>query len=101
MGNVVGYSPRSTVSNSSVGSGSGGGDVEDILKRLGNVETHVSELRTQVSAILAIIPHLATKTDVADVSADVAALETAIIKWIVATVLASAALAFTIAKFVH
>jgi hypothetical protein len=28
-------------------------------------------------------------------------LETAIIKWIVATVLASAALAFAIAKFVH
>jgi hypothetical protein len=108
MGNVVGYSPRGTVSNSSVGSGSGGGDVEDILKRLGNVETHVSELRSQVSAILAIIPHLATKADVADVraavgqvKADVAAVETAIIKWIVATVLASAALAFTIAKFVH
>jgi hypothetical protein len=108
MGNVVGYSPRSTVSNSSVGSGSGGGDVEDILKRLGNVETDVSELRSQVSAILAVIPHLATKADVADVraavgqvKADVAAVETAIIKWIVATVLASAALAFTIAKFVH
>ena len=68
---------------------------------MGNVETHVSELREQVSAILAIIPHLATKTDVADLRADVAALETAIIKWIIATVLASAALAFTIAKFVH
>jgi hypothetical protein len=108
MGNVVRYSPGSTISNSSVGSGSGGGDVEDILKRLGNVETHVSELRSQVSAILAIIPHLATKADVADVrvavgqvKADVAAVETAIVKWIVATVLASAALAFTIAKFVH
>ena len=82
--------------------------MEDILKRLGSVETHVSELRSQVSAILAIIPHLATKADVADVrtevgqvKADVAAVETAIIKWIVATVLASAALAFTIAKFVH
>jgi hypothetical protein len=94
MGNVVGYSPRNTVSNSSAGSGSGGGDVEDILKRLGNVETHVSELRSQVSAILAIIPHLATK-------ADVAAVEAVIIKWIVATMLASAALTFTIAKFVH
>jgi hypothetical protein len=77
MGNVVGYSLRSTASSSSVGSGSGGGDV-----------------RSQVSAILAIIPHLATK-------ADVAAAESVIIKWIVATVLASAALAFTIAKFVH
>jgi hypothetical protein len=130
MGNVVGYNPRGTVSDSSVGSGSGGGDVEDILKRLGNVETHVAELRSQVSAILAVIPHLATKADVADlraatkadfadvkaatkadvadvraevaqVRADVAAVETAIIKWIVATVLASTALAFTIAKFVH
>jgi uncharacterized membrane protein len=86
---------------------------------MGNVETHVSELRTQVSAISAFIPHLATKADVADVRAGVgqvkadlatgigqvraelAAVETAIIKWIVATVLASAALAFTIAKFVH
>jgi hypothetical protein len=104
--------------------------VEDILKRLGNVETHVSKLRSQVSAILAIIPHLATKADVADVRAgvgqvkadvaagtgqvkadvaamvgqiraDVAAVETAIFKWIVASVLASAASAFTIAKFVH
>jgi hypothetical protein len=82
--------------------------VEDILKRLGNVEIHVSELRSQVSAVLAIIPHLATKADVAEVRAavgevktDAAARETAIIKWIVATVLASAGLAFTIAKFVH
>ena len=108
MGNVVGYNRSGAIANASAGSGSGGGDVEDILKRLGNVETHVAELRSQVSAILAIIPHLATKADVADVragvgqvKADVAAVETAIIKWIVATVLASAALAFTIAKFVH
>ena len=82
--------------------------MEDILKRLGNVESHVAELRSQVSAIGAIIPHLAKKADVADVRAavgqvkvDVAAVETAIIRWIVATVLASAALAFAIAKFVH
>lgn len=97
--------------------------MEDILKRLGNVETGVSELRSDVSAVLAIIPHLATKADVADVRVDLsaqigqlradlsagmgqaqanlAAAETAIIKWIIATVLASAALAFTIAKFVH
>ena len=108
MGNVVGYNRSGAIANAAAGSGSGGGGVEDILKRLGNVEAHVSELRSQVSAILAIIPHLATKADVADVraavgqvKADVAAAETAIIKWIVATVLASAALAFTIAKFVH
>lgn len=87
--------------------------MDDILKRLGSVETLVSELRSQVSTILGVIPHLATKADVAiipqlatkadvvAVKADVAAVETAIIKWIVATTLASAALAFAIAKFVH
>ena len=130
MGNIIVYSPRGTVSNSSVGSGSGGGDVEDILQRLGSVET-------QVGAILAVMPHLATKADVvemkadianvhlamkadiasvhlamkadvadvrvavAQVKTDVAAIETKIIKWIIATTLASAALAFSIAKFVH
>jgi len=35
------------------------------------------------------------------VKADLEAVETAIIKWIVATMLASAALRITIAKFVH
>jgi len=65
-----------------------------------------------VSGILAILPHLATKADVADVGTDVAqlkgemwaaisGLETRIIKWIVATLLTSTGLAFTIAKFVH
>ena len=86
--------------------------MEDILKRLGTVETNVSELKSQVSGILAILPHLATKADVADVRTDVAqlkgemwaaisGLETRIIKWIVATLLTSTGLAFTIAKFVH
>ena len=128
---VVGYQPRGTGSDSSVGSGSGGGNVDDILKRLGSVEISVSELKSQVSAILALIPQLATKADLADVrssvrateaviphlatkadvsdvmtelkelKADVAARETAIIKWIIATTLASASLAFAIAKFVH
>ena len=66
----------------------------EVIKRLGNVETDVSQVKSQVSAILAIIPHLATK-------ADVSALETSIIKWIIATVLGTAGLVFTIAKFVH
>ena len=86
--------------------------MEDILKRLGAVETNVSELKSQVSGILAILPHLATKADVADVRTDVAqlrgemgaaisGLEARIIKWMVASLLTSTGLAFTIAKFVH
>jgi Mg2+ and Co2+ transporter CorA len=119
MDNVVGYNRRGAISNASMGSGGGGGVVDDILKRLGNVEGHVSELRSQVSAILAVIPHLATKADIGELrsatktdigdlkamivqgKADMSAMETRIIKWIVATVLASATLAFSIAKFVH
>jgi hypothetical protein len=108
MSSVMGYNRRSATANASIGSGSGGGDVDDILKRLGNVEGLVSELRSQVSGILALIPHLATKADVADLKAavtqvkvDVASLETKMIKWIISTVLTSTALAFSIAKFVH
>jgi GTP:adenosylcobinamide-phosphate guanylyltransferase len=91
MGSVVVYNQRTTDSSSSGGSG---GNVEDILKRLGNVETDVSELKSKVSAILATVPHLATK-------ADLSALEASIIKWIIATVLTAAGLAFAAAKFVH
>ena len=98
--------------------------MDDILRRLSGVEASVSELRTQVSAIAAttphlataasvselrsevsgisaVIPHLATRADVADLRSEMASMESAIIKWIIATVLASAALTFTIARFVH
>ena len=119
MKSLASYNHPGRDSRSNVDSGGGGGYVEDILKRLGAVETNVSELKSQVSGILAILPHLATKADVADVRTDLAnfraevtqrtgelgaaisGLETRIIKWIVATLLTSTGLAFTIAKFVH
>ena len=102
--------------------------MDDISRRLGNVETDVSELRAEVRAIsatvphlataaavseiLAVIPHLATKADlkseigevktaVANIETKLASMEAAIIKWIIATTLTTAGLAFTIAKFVH
>ena len=133
MDNVVEYSRRGAITQASVGSGGGGGGVDDIFKRLGNVETDVSELRSEVRAILATIPHLATaasvsglRSEVAVISAaiphlataasvseisaviphlatkaDLMSMETKIIKWIIATTLTSAALAFSLAKFVH
>jgi hypothetical protein len=93
-------------------SGSEGGDMDDILKRLGAIESSVSGLRAEVSAIAAIIPHLATKGDIGDLRsetrtdigllrAELSGLETRVIKWMIATVLSSTSLAFTIAKFVH
>jgi hypothetical protein len=74
MKSLVLYNHPGRDSNSDADSGGSGGDVEDILKRLGNVETDVSELKSKASAILATIPHLATKADVADVRSAVAEL---------------------------
>jgi hypothetical protein len=97
-------------------SGNGGGSVEDILKRLGIVESLVGQIRVDVSAIKAALPHLATKADLnavegslsgristveGSLSARINALETSIIQWIVGTVITVAALAFSIAKFVN
>ena len=73
---------------------SGGGNVDDILERLGRVESTVSEIREQVSGIAATISHLATK-------ADVNAIEVRLIRWMIATVLTTAGLVLTFAKLVH
>jgi hypothetical protein len=100
--------------------GGGGGYVDDILKRLGFVESAVSDIQAQVSGLTATVQHLATKEDVGSLSgltatvqhlatkaevnslkADLYKLETSIVKWIIGTVLTSAALAFAIAKFVN
>lgn len=72
MNSLAVYSHPGRNSSSTSDYGSGGGQVEDILERLGNVETDVSELKSKVSAILATVPHLATKADVMDVRSAVA-----------------------------
>jgi DNA-binding FrmR family transcriptional regulator len=142
-------------------SSGGGGDMDQVLQRLGTVESSVSAIRAEVSgvaaniphlatkedlkkvegqvcgiaaviphlatkedlkkvegqvnAIAAVIPHLATKGDVgllqaaisgvegkiSGVEGKISGMETRIIKWIIATSIAIAALAFTIAKLVH
>ena len=80
--------------------------MDDVLRRLGLLEKDVSAIKTDVGAIIALIPHLATKADVALIpymatKADVSDAITSIVKWIVGTTIAVAALAFSIAKFVH
>ena len=45
------------------GSGGGGGDMDDLLKRIGALESGVSDIRAQLSAVIAVLPHLATKAD--------------------------------------
>jgi hypothetical protein len=97
--------------------GSGGGNMDDVLRRLGVVENLLAETREVVSAIKTAVLHLATKAEVNDLKAgvssidatlphlaskaDLNALETKIIRWLVGTLLAAVTAAFTIAKFVH
>jgi len=86
--------------------------MDDVLRRLGSLEKDVSEIKINVAAIAAQIPHLATKAEVMAVKTDLTAqvmavrveisdAKTSIIQWVVATTIAVAALAFAIAKFVH
>jgi len=97
--------------------------MDDVLRRLGIVESlvaetredvsaikaafahlatkaDVNELRADVSAIKATLPHLATKAEVNELKSDISAMETKIIRWVVGTMIAVASVAFTIAKFV-
>lgn len=74
--------------------------MDDVLKRLGAVESAVSDIKAQVSGLTAIAPHLATKADVAEIKTEVARVDSSLIKWIVGTLLALALLTFTIARFV-
>src|ERR1700730_15966027 len=55
-------------------SDSGGGGMDDILRRLGTVESAVVEVREQVIGIAATIPSLATKSDVDAVRIEVSEL---------------------------
>jgi hypothetical protein len=68
--------------------------MDEILKRLGAVESAVSEIRSHVSGIAAMIPLLATK-------ADVSAGENAMIKWTVSTLIATTGLTIAIVRYFH
>lgn len=75
--------------------------MDEILRRLGAVETDVSgikadvsSIKAEVSGIKAQLPYLAAKSDVSEA-------KSSIIQWMVGTTIAAAALAFAIAKIVH
>ena len=97
--------------------------MDDLLKRIGALESGVSDIRAQVSAITAVLPHLATKADlgalrgemgtlrgemrgeIGSLRGEMHSIESALIKWIVGTAIASVAAASgisaVIARFVH
>lgn len=95
---VVGSDRFRGPSAASKGGGSDdGGNVDDILKRLGTLEV-------SVGSILATLPHLATKADLAKVEgslgAAIAKLEGSVINWMIGTTISAVAAAFAVAKFI-
>lgn len=79
--------------------------VTDIKVRLGAVEATVADIRAQLAGIASVIasamPHLATKADINALRAEVHARESSHLKWLIGTLIASIALACTIAKLVR
>lgn len=78
--------------------------MDDVLKRLGSVESNVADIRAKVSGIEATLPHLATKADlttgIGSLQTLIAKTELSIIKWVVVTAIALTTLAFAIARYV-
>jgi hypothetical protein len=81
-----------------------GGTMDDVLKRLGNVESAVAALTADVIAIKAVVPHHPTEARLSaledSLTAKISAFETSIIKWLVGGIISSSAIAFACAKFV-
>lgn len=78
MNAMVEYRSREAVIHPYVRYKDCGDIVDDILRRLGNVETDVSELKADVRAISAQMPHLATKEDLTPLKVDIEAIKTSI-----------------------
>ena len=104
MSRVMEYDFNSDRSRSTPGgicAGSGGGGMDDVMKRLGVLERDMSDLKVQVGSIAAQLPHLATKAEIGDLRATISEAKTSIVQWVVGTTIAAAGIAFAIAKLVH
>jgi hypothetical protein len=100
------------------GAGSGGNMSDDTAKRLDSIEKVVVEIRTlldsvlphlatkaELAPVLAVLPHLATKAELAPVlaalphlatKAELEAMQTRLIKWVIGMAVSGAAIAAAI-----
>jgi len=119
MNAVMEYRSLDAVVYSSIRHEDSGDIVEEILNRLGRVETDVSalkfdvsDLKSDVRDILTKMADLATKIELSDLrgefkelkgefKAGLASLETKMMRWYFATALTTGGLAFTLAKYLH
>ena len=76
--------------------------MNDISKQLGAIEKAIIEMRTKLDRVEAVLPHLATKAELASLQtvlphlttkAELEAMRTDLIKWIVGAALSSVAAA--------
>jgi hypothetical protein len=74
--------------------------MDDILTRMGRVESALGEVQADVAWLKATVPYLATKQDVGELRALVASTEASLIKWVVGTAVACAGVAFAAAKLI-
>ena len=74
--------------------------MEDIVTRVGRLETSMSDVRVDVAAIKAKLDHLATRGEIGELRGLLSATETSLIKWVVGTAMACAGLAFAAAKLI-
>jgi hypothetical protein len=87
----------------------------DIVARVARLETTTSEMRADIAALKASAGHFPIKGDIGDVKAAlgglkddigelkalIASTKTRVIRWVVGTGVAGAALAFIAGRFVH
>jgi hypothetical protein len=74
--------------------------MEDIVARVGRLETSMSDVRVDVAAIKAKLDHLATGGEIGELRGRLSATETSLIKWVVGTAMACAGPAFAAAKLI-
>jgi hypothetical protein len=74
--------------------------MDDILSRVGNLETTLAHVRADVASLKATMPHLATKSEVGELKALISSVEASVIRWVVGTAIGTAAVAFAAAKLV-
>ena len=82
----------------------------DLKTSIGEVRTEIAEVRTEIAEVRTEIAEVRAdlkgsigevRTKVAEVKTEVASQETRIVKWMIATVLTAAGVAFSLARFVH
>ena len=75
--------------------------MDDIIARVGRLETGVGEIRVDVAALKATVAQLATKGEIGELKSLIGSTESSLIKWFVGTAISCTALAFAAAKLIN